>query len=109
MKFFVPYVTDATQARAFQATAKFAQRPIPPMAERLFRLKYMHNGQVYEVKVGEPLPADDTETMPTVIAIFGGNPLLICTRDRGVARKSPVYVSTQSVIEAEYFDVVDDC
>ena len=72
------------------------------------RLKYEHNGQVLEVEVGKPLPDHYQEAVPMAIAILGGSPLLVCTRDRGVARGRPVYVGAQSVIEAEYFDA-DEC
>ena len=105
MKFFVPNVTDERQAeRVIEAIAKFLQRPVPPLSERLWSLKYKHNGNIFEVEVGQPLPDYYREAEPTVIAIFGGHPLLVCTLDRGVRRGEPVYVGRHSVIHGEYFE-----
>lgn len=90
MKFFVPSATsDKLAEEVIELIAKFLQRPVPPVMERLRRLKYEHNGQVLEVEVGKPLPDHYQEAVPMAIAILGGSPLLVCTRDRGVARGRP--------------------
>lgn len=107
MKFFVPSATsDKLAEEVIELIAKFLQRPVPPVMERLRRLKYEHNGQVLEVEVGKTLPDHYQEA---VLSQFLGAPR--CSSAQGTAAlpaAARVYVGVQSVIEAEYFDA-DEC
>ena len=105
-RFFIPAARDDAMAEeVLAATAKFVGRPVPPPAERIFRFGFEHNGRLYKAQVGDEIDSYYQSPGP-VIAIFGGNPLLICMRDRGVARGGPIMVSAHAVIDGsvEYFD-----
>jgi hypothetical protein len=52
--FFVPEVPpDTTEAEWYQALAALAQRPVPPVAERVYSITYTHNGETWISTVGE--------------------------------------------------------
>jgi hypothetical protein len=107
MQFFIPGAATAEEAEMVLAsTARFVARRKPQPPERIFRLTYEHNGERHVAEVGKPIDPYYKSHGP-VIAIIGGNPLLICMRDRGVLCGGPILVATQSVEKAEYFD--DDC
>ena len=104
MEFFIPGASTSEEAEKVLASiATFVQTRKPQPAERLFGLTYEHNGKRYVAQVGKPIDPYYRSDGP-VIAIFDGNPLLICTRDRGVLRSGPILVSSQSVEKADYFD-----
>ena len=108
MHFFIPLASSAEEAeRRLEGIAKFVQRPVPPIHERIFRLVYRHHGVRYVAEVGQPID-DYYQSVGPVIAIFGGNPLLICMRDRGVLRGGPIFVSNESVEEAVFFEETAD-
>jgi len=102
--FFIPGANSPQEAEVvLDSIAKFVQRPAPPAHERIRRIAYTHNGEHYTAEVGQPVdPYYRTEGQ--VIAILGGNPLLICTPNRGVLRGEPIYVGAASVKSAAYFD-----
>jgi hypothetical protein len=102
-KFFLPLAKDDTEAESvFEAICKFNDRPVPPLEERLRRVAYTHNGEYYVTEVGQPIDPYYCEEGP-VFAILPGNPLLICTGERGVVRGSPILVGHDSVLKARYF------
>lgn len=104
MKFFFPDAVDDDQAeRVLAATARFNHREVPPPHERLRSLTYKHNGETYFAEVGKPVHDYYRATGP-VLAIFAGNPLLICLLDRGVRRGEPIYVNARAVIDSEFFE-----
>jgi hypothetical protein len=87
-RFFIPFAKDDVQAEeVLSATAKFVGRPVPPPHERIFRFAYRDDriapGTITTIQVGDPIDPYYKEAGP-VIAIFAGNPLLVCMRDRGV-------------------------
>ena len=102
--FFIPGAKTPQEAEEVLASiARFVQRPVPLPHERIRRIAYTHNGEYYTAKVGQPIdPYYRTEG--PVIAILGGNPLLICAPNRGVLRGEPIYVGAVSVKSAIYFD-----
>jgi hypothetical protein len=103
MRFFVPLAEDDAQAeRVFAAIAESNHRPIPPTNKRLFRLTYKHNGKNYVAEVGQPINAYYGVGGP-VVAIFGGEPLLVCLATRGVNSGDPILVGVSSVSDIEYF------
>jgi hypothetical protein len=110
MKFFIPLAKDEAMAEdVLRSTAKVVERPVPPPAERIFRFAYRDQriapGKITTVQVGDPIDPYYKEVGP-VIAIFGGDPLLVCMRDRGVARGAPIMVGANEVVNGsvEYFD-----
>lgn len=104
MKFFIPLARNDEEAEhVLLGIAKFARRAVPPPEEQIFRLHYEHNGKDYIAEVGKPIDVYYGAVGP-VIAILGGNPLLVCLRDRGVLRGEPIYVNTAAVRTAEFFD-----
>jgi hypothetical protein len=104
LKFFVPAANSPEEAESvLLSIAKFHQQGVPPHGERLFRIVFRHNGKPYVAQVGQPIDPYFQLSGP-VVAIFGGKPLLVCMRDRGVLRGSPIFVGAESVEEAEYFE-----
>jgi hypothetical protein len=102
--FFIPGASSPQEAEmVLVAIAKFAQRPIPPPHECIRRIAYTHNGELYTAEVGQPIDPY-YQTRGPIIAILGGDPLLICTPDRGVLRGEPIYVGAAHVKSAVYFD-----
>lgn len=102
-KFFIPYARDEAQAEEILTSiAKFIQRPVPLMEDRIRRVAYKHNGEYYVAEVGQPIDPYYCEE-GVVIAIFGGQPLAICTRNRGVERGEPIYVNAHAVVSSKLF------
>jgi hypothetical protein len=102
-RFFIPIPSPEEAKQVLEGIAKWVHREVPPPHELIFRLEFKHNGKDYVAEVGQEIDPYYQSPGP-VIAIFGGNPLLICMRDRGVLKGEPIYVATQSVKRAEYFD-----
>jgi hypothetical protein len=111
-RFFLPYARDdAVAEQGLRDIAKGVHRAVPPHGERIFRLGFRDErvapGHITTAQVGDRLgPYYDAEDVGEVIAIFAGNPILICTRNRGVLREGPILVGHHEVIKAsvEFFD-----
>jgi hypothetical protein len=102
--FFIPGADSPKEAEmVLDSIARFVHRPVPPLHERIRRISYTHNGEHYTAEVGQPVDPYYRTDGP-VIAILGGNPLLICTPNRGVLRGEPIYVGAANIKSATYFD-----
>ena len=100
-QFFLPGTEDAQEAEnVLAAIAKFVRRPVPK--RRLFRVAYTHNGRNMVAEIGEEPDPYYCESGP-VIAIFDGDPLLVCLPNRGVIRGEPIYVGYGCVSSRSYF------
>ena len=103
MKFFLPAASSEAEGEVvLESICRFNSVPFP--YKRIFRLVFLHNGIEYEVEVGKPAPVYYGEGEAPVVAILGANPLLICLRNRGVTRGSPILASYESVRLIEFFD-----
>ncbi len=68
----------------------------PHTDDRIYQVKYTHNGTSYTDTVGEPA---NLEPSQKIIAIFRGVGLCyICTRDRGVYFDAPIMCRPDSII-----------
>jgi hypothetical protein len=90
--------TDEDRERFYGVWARFYDKPVPPPHERLFRVRFMYEGESMVAEVGKPV----RDGQPPVVAIYGGDPLVVC-RLRGGAFSVP----HPRVIEAEYFETDD--
>jgi hypothetical protein len=100
MQFFVPDPADPAQAadpakaeRLYASIKAFAVSQSEAVQERrIYGLAYRHNGNQYNVKVGDVHPFNGE----LVIAIFcqerPSGCYLICTAHRGVVRRGPILV-----------------
>src|SRR5262249_57396086 len=103
MKFFIPGASCADEAEAvLQSITRLEKRSMPAPQERIFRLAYEHNGERYVAEVGQPID-QYYDTRGPVIAIIGGQPLMICTPHRGVAPPHPNHLGTPTLHDAAYF------
>lgn len=97
MKFFVPYAKSEEEALSvINAIAQFIGSPVPEPSQLIYKVSYLHNGELMTATVGEPVDTYYREANPVVIAIFPGSPIKICLADRGVVRGSPIFVSGDS-------------
>ncbi len=53
--FLVPDETPETQESVFADLARIAQSPVPPLAERIYSITYLHDGEEWTATVGESL------------------------------------------------------
>ena len=100
--FFVPAAEDAGQAqRVWKATKKFAEensrRDIRD--ERIFSIRYVHEGKLYYAEVGQP----DPRVKETVLVILDSDPYYVCTFNRGVSQGIPVLVGRNEATDVTYF------
>lgn len=94
-QFFVPFSEDDEAETLYEGFAQLCGRPIPPVAERLYGIKWVHDGQEWVAEVGQRLRGVErrmrqrrgqrTEVSTplrdpaTVLAIFPGNPYYVVT------------------------------
>lgn len=90
MEFFVPATQDNAQAeQVYEAIAQFVAAPVTD--DRIWKLRWKHNGIDMQCEVGQPLPAYYQTGTEPVLAIFDcGNIYKICTPNRGGIRGEPV-------------------
>ena len=90
MKFFVPAATDDAQAeQVYRSIAQFNNCPI--RNDRIWKLRWMHNGTEYECEVGKPLPAYfRTRDEPVLVILEQSNCFMICTQSRGGVSGQPI-------------------
>ena len=91
-KFFDPAARDRAQAEEMRAVIRrFLETQRRQTSDRrIFRLNYVHNGELRVAQVGELFGPELPET---VIAIFEGEGIFyVCTPNRGVRRDEPVLV-----------------
>lgn len=83
MQFFMPEVQDETETeQRYQAIAKLVAAPITK--DRVWKLRWRHNGMNMQCEVGQPLPAYYRTGREPVLAIFDcGHLYKICTLNRG--------------------------
>lgn len=102
-KFWIPAAENDEQAeRLLASIAAFNHRPVPPIDERLRRVAYRHNGEYYVAEVGQPVDPYYCEN-GVVVAILPGDPLLVCSANRGVLRGEPIYVGKDTILLARFF------
>ncbi len=104
MRFFIPNVTDNTQAEAiYQAIQTFIQAP--PQKQRIQRIEWMHEGIHCQTQVGEKLP-NLFHTQDVTLAIFDCDDDLvkICSPTRGTMHTPPIYVDKLSISAMSYFE-----
>ncbi len=107
MKFFVPAAEDAVQtADVYAAFAKFVNAEI--RIERIWKLRWQHNGMDMACEVGQPLPKYFGMGDEPVLAIFDCDRLYkICTPNRGGLRGEPVMAGKDEFSSVTYFDPED--
>lgn len=96
MEFFVSAAQDHAQAeRVYEAIAQFVAAPVTD--NRVWKLRWKHNGMDMQCKVGQPLPAYYRTGLEPVLAIFDcGSLYKICTPNRGGVRGEPVLAGKNS-------------
>lgn len=96
--FFVPLAQPAEYEELFMELARFAGHPVPELAQRIYSITFIHDGEEWTATVGERLrghtianpraraknrrvsrPASDSAT---VEAIFAGNSYIVVTDSR---------------------------
>ncbi len=104
MKFFVPAARDEDEAeKVYEAIAKFVNGDIGE--ERIWKLKWTHNGMDMEAEVGKPLPPYYRTGQDPVLAIVDcGACYSVCTIDRGGARGAPILSGKHKYNHVTYFD-----
>jgi len=103
MRFFVPAAEDDTQAeRVYGAIAEFVTAPVN--TNRIWKLRWRHNGMDMQCEVGQPLPAYYQTGGEPILAIFDcGNLYKICTPSRGGVRGEPVLAGKNPHSSVTYF------
>jgi hypothetical protein len=103
-RFFIPAEDDPEKAEAIlKSIADFIAAAVPPMAQRIFRVVYQHNGKDMIAEVGKDADLYYRERGP-VVAILGSNPFFVCLPNRGVLRGDPIMVGSGYPTRVEYFD-----
>jgi hypothetical protein len=93
--FFVPAATAEMQESVYAGFAKWCEREVPVLANRIFSIAYTHNGEDWEATVGKTLRGTKYVTRrvngkkverrqplsdpAVVLAIFAGSPFLVVT------------------------------
>lgn len=96
--FFVPFATIESQDSVYASLARMAHCAVPVLAERIFSLTHVHDGEEWTATVGEHLRGvrhtvsrsrgrrlERTIRLSEpaiVLAIFAGNPYVVAHRDR---------------------------
>lgn len=90
MRFFVPFAEDDAQAeRVYSSIAHFHGCSVTP--SRISALRWEHNGETMEARVGQALPTYyRTGDEPVLAIIDAGHVYFVCTPNRGGARGEPV-------------------
>ena len=102
MKFFIPAAEGEEQTKSiYESIIKFAEQSLcwKIKHEKIFSIKYKHNGQVYYAKVGEK----ENLTGDLVLAILKSQAYLICSISHGFLKGLPILVGPQDIINIEYF------
>ena len=104
MKFFVPTATDDKIAEdIYKAIAKFVKAPVK--SDRIWKLKWRHNGMSMECEVGGKMPDYYRTGEDIVLAIFDtGTLYFICTVNRGGRRGEPILAGKDGFSQATCFD-----
>ena len=103
MKFFIPAAKDDEQAESvYSGIKKFAQENTgwSIYEDRIFAIKYKHEGKDYFATVGET----ENRTDDVVLAILKSTTYLVCTKNRGGVRGNPILVGINEVTSIDYFD-----
>lgn len=96
--FFVPDTDPEHVEERYAGLAKWAQRPVPPLGERVYSITYMHDGEEWTATVGEQLAGvrrkegtsrgrriervTQLADPATVLAILPGTPYIVVTDHR---------------------------
>jgi len=103
MEFFVPAAQDTAQAeQVYGAIAQFVAAPVTD--ERIWKLRWKHNGMDMQCEIGQPLPDYYKTGREPVLAIFDcGSLYKICTPNRGGVGGEPVLAGKDSYSSATRF------
>lgn len=94
--FFMPGALESRDEAAYETVAKFCSRSPHPMAERIYAIKFDHDGIEWTATVGKRLEGEKPVRMKsgsvgiplsdpaTVVAIFGGTPYVVATSARPI-------------------------
>lgn len=105
MNFFLPFAeTDTNIEEVYKSIAHFINENIPEETDRVYSIRYSHNGIEMTATVGKNCDNYYRELSPVVIAIFKGDPYKICLENRGVITGEPIYVDKTSVNSVTFFD-----
>jgi hypothetical protein len=100
--FFVPDVSDSTQAEQLYESIRAFNRTQSPnwtiTDRRIYQLDYTHNGRDYRSRVGTT-EAGIGEPVIAILEASGGAERLfyVCTPNRGVLRGGPLLVGGREV------------
>jgi hypothetical protein len=103
MKFFLPYAEDKNEAERILGQICQNHRVAIPV-RRIRRIEYVHDGKPLVAEVGKEVDESYGLSEQLVVAIVGGNPLMVCLPTRGVRTGTPIYVGKQDARKIEYFD-----
>ena len=98
MEFFVPAATPEKTEEVYASLAKMCHRSVPDATERIYSIRYTHDGAEWTATVREELRGTRTRNRrrkgqsvevteqlsdpATVLAIFAGTPYMVATNAR---------------------------
>lgn len=103
MRFFIPRAKDEIMAEeVYLAIKKHVENEMEweVSEERIFRIKYTHNGIRALAQVGQPEP----DINEPIFAILRSNAYLVCTPNRGVFKGLPLLIGNEEVQSVEHFE-----
>lgn len=106
MKFFIPAAEDKDQEKkVYDSIKKFLREQLGANFDerKIFRLKYIHDGNEYYAEVGE---IHSLNKEPVIAILYEPARKLyhVCTTNRGVVRGGSILVGEGSVRFLEDFD-----
>jgi len=105
VRFFIPGTDPDITEDFYRYIVRYVQEMTDLVVEppRIFSITYMHEGQQFLARVGEP----DPRTSQLVMAILRSDAYLICTPYYGVRRGEPISIARSQVREVVYFEGLD--
>jgi hypothetical protein len=97
----MPHAKDEKEAEeAYKWIKTFVSSNVSkPSERRIFRITYTHCGQEYVAEVGQQEPRIGKVTL----AIFEGNPFIICTPCHGAGEGLPILIQREDIVSVEAF------
>ena len=106
MKFFLPIGRDAAGERETYNHLKqlLSAALATPFTERqICSLHYQHEGQAYDVDVGQPHPVN-SEIIVAILERDLTPRYYVCTRTRGVFQGHPMFIEAHDVLSVTEFE-----
>jgi len=105
VRFFIPGADPDITEDFYNWIVRYVHEMTDVVVEpaRIFSISYIHEGQQFLVRVGEPEP----RTNQLVMAIFRSDSYLICTPYYGVRRGEPISIARSDVRDVVYFEGLD--